>query len=188
MAKCPSCNTRKGKRKCLIYDTYICSLCCGNIRKEETCSACVYYQPPKRKYSEVPAYTPQYMVDNPELESYSNAIEGTLCTLDLENDSQLRDSHAIAILESLIDIYYYKDDQIQTDKDIVSLGVRRVDDAIKKDLPDFDSEILVKVLSLLRFVAQRRTQGHREYMEVIHQYVGLRIDTGMRLLRADVGR
>ena len=54
MAKCPICNSRKGKRKCLISDSFICSLCCGNIRKAETCLGCTFYQKPKRKYNEVP--------------------------------------------------------------------------------------------------------------------------------------
>lgn len=188
MAKCPSCDTRKGKRKCLIFDDFICSLCCGNIRKEETCLGCIYYQPPKRKYTEVPSYTLKDMLDNPELEPYSNTIEGTLCALDQEHGYRLRDSDAISILESLIDIYHYKDDQVQTDRDIISIGVKQVEHSIKNDLPDFDDEILVKVLAVLRFVARRRTQGNREYMRVIHQYVGQRIDSGVRLLGSDFPR
>lgn len=92
MAKCPSYDTCKGKRKCLIFDDFICSSCCGNIRKQATCSGCIYYQSLKRKYNELPFYTVQYMADNPELERYSNTIEGTLCALDQEYDYRLRDS------------------------------------------------------------------------------------------------
>ena len=66
MAKCPVCNSRKGKRKCLIADSSICSLCCGNTRTAETCANCVFYQKPRRKYSEVPAYTVSEMDGNTE--------------------------------------------------------------------------------------------------------------------------
>lgn len=44
MSKCTICLTRKGERKCLITNTFICSLCCGQTRKEDTCSSCWYFQ------------------------------------------------------------------------------------------------------------------------------------------------
>jgi hypothetical protein len=128
------------------------------------------------------------MADSPELERYSNTIEATLCVFDQENDYRLSDSDAISILESLIDIYYFKDTQVQTDRDIIFLGVKHIERSIKEDLPDFDDEILVKVLAVVRFVARRRTQGSREYMRMIHQYVGQRIDSGVRLLGGDIPR
>lgn len=62
MAKCIICSTKKGKRKCQITDGMICSLCCGNTRIEETCSECTYYQKPKRKYNEVPSYSPSDII------------------------------------------------------------------------------------------------------------------------------
>ena len=102
MAKCPICNTRKGKRKCLIADGLICSLCCGNTRTEKACSKCVFYQKPKRKYNEVPAYSVSEMDGNMELESYGNSIEGALCAYDIENEGKLNDSDAIRIIELLI--------------------------------------------------------------------------------------
>ena len=120
----------------------------------------------------MPSYAPQDMVDHPELERYSNTIEATLCAFDQENDYRLSDSDAISILESLIDTYHYKDNQAQTDRDIISLGVKYIDESIKEDLSDIDNEILVKVLAVVGFVARRRTQGSREYMTMIHQYDG----------------
>jgi len=54
---------------------------------------------------------------------------------------------------------------------------------ITKDLPNIEQEILVKILGVICFVADRRTKFGREYMTVIHQYVGQRLDTGIRALR-----
>jgi hypothetical protein len=35
MAKCPACQTRKGKRKCPALEDLICSVCCGTKREKE---------------------------------------------------------------------------------------------------------------------------------------------------------
>jgi len=50
-------------------------------------------------------------------------------------------------------------------------------------LHEVSNEIIVKILGVIRFVAKRRTKYGREYMNIIHQYVGQRIDTGIRILR-----
>ena len=183
MAKCPVCNSRKGKRKCLIVDGLICSLCCGNTRKEDACSECIFYQKPKRKYNEVPAYSISEMDGNPKLESYGNAIEGALCAYDIENEGKLNDNHAIRIIELLIDKHHFQDQKIDLEHQIVVNGVNYVDKSIREDLKDIESEDLVKVLGVIRFVAKRRTKLGREYMTVIHQYVGQRIGSGIRILR-----
>ncbi len=75
MAKCTICNSRKGKRKCLLSDSFVCSLCCGNTRTEEACSECGFYQKPKRQYNEVPAYFVSEMDGNMELESYGTPLK-----------------------------------------------------------------------------------------------------------------
>ncbi len=175
MAKCPICNSRKGKRRCLITDSLVCSLCCGNTRKAETCLECGYYQKPKRKYNEVPAYSVSEMDGNVELESYGNTVEGALCSYDIENENKLNDSDAIRIIELLIDIYYFKDQQIDTKSQIITNGVNYIEDAIKNDLKNVNNEIIVKILGVIRFVAKRRTKNRREYMKIVHQYVGPRI-------------
>ena len=76
MAKCPICNSRKGKRQCLIAGSPVCSLCCGKIRKPDLCLECRFYRKPKRKYNDVPAYSVSEMDGNLELEAYGNVIEG----------------------------------------------------------------------------------------------------------------
>lgn len=183
MAKCSICNSRKGKRKCLIADGLVCSLCCGNTRTEEACSECVFYQKPKKKYNEVPAYSVSEMDGNIELESYGNSIEGALCAYDIENEGKLNDSDAIRIIELLIDKYHFQDQEIEQEHQTVVNGVNYVDKSIREDLKDVENEKIVKVLGVIRFVAKRRTKTGREYMNVIHQYVGQRVGSGMRILR-----
>lgn len=183
MAKCPICDSRKGKRKCLIADGLICSLCCGNTRTEEACSECVFYQKPKKKYNEVPAYSVYEMDGNIELESYGNSIEGALCAYDIENEGKLNDSDAIRIIELLIDKYHFQDQEIEQEHQTIVNGFNYVDKSIREDLKDVENEKIVKVLGVIRFVAKRRTKTGREYMNVIHQYVGQRVGSGMRILR-----
>ncbi len=183
MAKCAICNSRKGKRKCLISDNLICSLCCGNTRTEEACSECVLYKKPKKQYNAVPAYSPSDMDGNIELESYGNSIEGALCAYDIENGQKLNDSDAIRIIELLIDKYHFKDQEMDKEHQILVKGVNYVDKAISEDLNNAKNDEIVKVLGVIRFVAKRRTKIGREYMTVIHQYVGQRIGSGLRVLR-----
>jgi hypothetical protein len=183
MAKCPICDSRKGKRKCLIVDALICSLCCGNTRTEEACSECVFYHKPKRKYNEVPAYSVSEMDGNMELESYGNSIEGALCAYDTENGGKLKDTDAIRIIELLIDKYHFHDKQMDQEHTIIVDGVNYVEKFIVEDLKDVKNEEIVKILGVIRFVARRRTKIGREYMAIIHQYVGQRIGSGIRILQ-----
>ena len=183
MAKCPICNSRKGKRQCLLAGDPVCSLCCGKTRKPDLCLECRYYQKPKRQYNDVPKYSVSEMDGNMKLEAYGNAVEGALCSYDIENGNNLKDSDAIKIIEFLIDLHHFEDQQIDTDNRIIADGVDYVEEAIRKDLPKVSNEIIVKILGVIRFVAKRRTKIGREYMNIIHQYVGQRIDTGVRIFR-----
>jgi hypothetical protein len=182
MAKCPICDSRKGKRQCAIANGLVCSLCCGTIRKEDLCLNCSYYQKPKRKYNEVPSFTASQMEASGQLNDYSNAIEGALCAYDIENNKSLKDADAIKIIEMLIDKYYFKDTQINCDDPYLLAGFNFIDAVINEDLADIDELVLVKILAVICFVAKRRTRTGREYMNVIHQYVGQRIGSGIRVL------
>ena len=122
------------------------------------------------------------MDGNMELESYGNSIEGALCAYDEENENKLSDHDAIQIIESLIDIYHFKDQHIKEDNILVSNGIKYLNNAISEDLNDLSEDVLVKLLGVIRFVARRRTKNSREYMNIIHQYVGQRIASGIRVL------
>lgn len=182
MAKCPVCDSRKGKRQCAVANGLVCSQCCGTIRKEDVCLNCSYYQKPKRKYNEVPSFTIGQMHASLDLTDYSNAIEGALCAYDSENNKSLNDAGAIKILELLIDKYYFKDAEPNCEDPFLLAGFNFVDVVIRKDLADIDELELVKVLNILYFVAKRRTKTGKEYMNVIHTYVGPRIGPGARVL------
>lgn len=160
----------------------ICSLCCGTSRSEDACMECAYYQKPKRKYNEVPKFTTIQMENDTQLSDYSNVIEGALCSYDIELENKLQDGDAIKILELLLDKYHFSDTKMETNDPMLISGFQYVDEAIEKDMPQIDPETLVKVLGVIRFVANRRTKIGREYMSIIHQYVGQRIDTGVRVL------
>lgn len=188
MAKCPICNSRKGQRPCLIATGPVCSFCCGNTRQPDSCSECRFYQKPKRSYNDVPAFAVTEMDGDFELASYSNAIEGALCAFDVKNKNGLQDSDAISIIEALIDLHYFGDNKTkdESDSQLIVNGVDFVERAIKTDLHNVDNEEIVKILGVVRFVARRRAKSAitgREYMNVIHRYVGLRIGPGMQALR-----
>jgi len=80
-------------------------------------------------------------------------------------------------------MHHFGDQQIVTESKTIANGVNYVEKAIRKDLHEVSNEIIVKILGVIRFVAKRRTKYGREYMNIIHQYVGQRIDTGIRILR-----
>ncbi len=183
MAKCSLCNSRKGKRKCLTSDTMICSLCCGESRNNNMCAGCSYYQKPKRKYNELPKFTTIQMEKDTKLADYANVIEGALCSYDIELENELKDKDAIKILELLLDKYHFLDQKTEIDDQLQISGFDYVEKAITKDLPNIEKEILVKTLGVIRFVAIRRTKFGREYITIIHQYVGQRLDTGIRVLK-----
>jgi hypothetical protein len=177
MAKCPVCNSRKGKRQCVIMNALVCSLCCGTIRKEEACSGCSYYQKPKRKYNEVPAFTTNQVHESEQLTGYSNALEGAFCTYDVENNRTLKDADVAQILELLLDKYHFKDAEINADSPFLLAGFNFVDTVIGKDLAGIEEQELVKLLSVLHFVVKKLSKTGKEYMNVIHQYVGHKTDS-----------
>jgi hypothetical protein len=123
------------------------------------------------------------MNGNIELESYGNSIEGALCAYDKENGEKINDSDAIRIIELLIDKYHFQDQQMDQENQIIVDGVNYIDKSIREDLKDVGNEEIVKVLGVIRFVARRRTKIGREYMTVIHRYVGQRVGSGIRMLQ-----
>ncbi len=179
MAKCPICDSRKGKRQCAIANGLVCSLCCGTIRKEDACLNCSYYQKPKRKYNEVPSFTTNQVHDSEQLTGYSNAVEGAFCAYDIENNKTLTDADVINILERLIDKHYFKDAETNCDSPFLSAGFNFVDAVISKDLAGIDEQDLVKLLSVLYLVVKKLTKTGKEYMNVIHTYAGPKTDSDM---------
>ncbi|MGZ5050281.1 MAG: hypothetical protein ACXWF8_02720 [Methylobacter sp.] len=172
MAKCPVCDSRKGKRQCAIANGLVCSICCGTIRVEESCSNCAYYQKPKRKYNEVPSFTTNQVHASEQLTAYSNTLEGAFCIYDVENKKILKDADVVKILELLMDKYHFKDVEINCDSPFVLAGFNFVDTVIGKDLAGIEEQELVKLLSVLHYVVKKLSKTGKEYMNIIHQYAG----------------
>ena len=111
MAKCSICNSRKGKRKCKIDETFICSLCCGQTRNIAKCEGCSFFKNANqsRNYRKVPFYEINQMSDSMELQDISNTIESILCGFELKCEELFNDKTAIGLLELFFDKYYFKD-------------------------------------------------------------------------------
>nr|VFJ52380.1 MAG: hypothetical protein BECKDK2373C_GA0170839_10369 [Candidatus Kentron sp. DK] len=171
MAKCNLCNARKGKRQCKMTDGTVCTLCCGQNREAASCAGCVFYQAPQRPYHEVPAYSVTEVHDNENLLNQSQVIEHALCVYDNETGGKMRDSHAIRILELLLDKYHFAEDNGIEDEYLRG-GFACVNAAMEKGLEEMENEEKAKMLSIIRLVARRRTDIGKEYMEIIHKYTG----------------
>lgn len=184
MAKCSVCNSRKGKRKCQLVNGMVCSLCCGQTRRKEECQGCGYYKEtiPRKNYNQIPSYSTMTMASDPELQERSNAIEGALCSFDNETGNRIRDKDAIRILELLQDKYYFKEEVPRISDPMIERGFNLVKDVIETDLEDVSEAELSKILGVIRFVAKRRGQGGRDYLSIIHTYVGERVGKGIRAL------
>ncbi len=184
MAKCSACNSRKGKRKCQLVEGMICSLCCGQTRRKEACEGCVFYRDivPRKNYNEIPKYSPQNMENSSHLQDYSNAIEGSLCAFDNETGNQIKDEVAIRIIELVLDKYYFKEEILDFSNKTIEQGFYKVKDVLETDLSHLPDKELVKILAVIRFVAKRRARGGRDYLSIIHSYVGERVAPGMRII------
>lgn len=182
MAKCSICNSRKGKRLCKISETAICSLCCAETRKKETCTGCPHYRDPKpqNKYTDLPMFSLQRMEHDYDLQDYGNAIESTLCAFDQSMGNMLTDKTALGILELLLEKYHFKKQVLMPEDNLLAKGFPLVESTIKSDLPDIADETIEKLLGTIYFVAKRRSKGNREYLDFIHEYVGIRVAKGMR--------
>ncbi len=183
MARCPVCHSRKGKRQCLITNEFVCSLCCGETRKDDLCEDCVHYRSPKlrRKYHDIPGYSVPEMDANGELQGYGNIIESALCAFDRFSEHTLGDEVILRVLALLLDDYHFNDTDIVCEDKTVEEGYKRLVRAIEEDLPDISDEIITKIISTIYFVARRRTEGHREYLDFIHSYIGSRIASGVQV-------
>ncbi len=184
MAKCSICKTRKGKRKCKIENAFVCSLCCGQSRSADECTDCSFYKDDstKRNYRKIPFYGTQQMSDSIELQDISNVIESSLCKFDTETENNFTDKMALQLLELAFDKYYFKDLELNFSNPALKSLFKRISQIIEKELSDTPLEKLVKILASIYRSIQRRTNGRREYLEFIQEYVGVRVGSGIRML------
>lgn len=184
MAKCPICNSRKGKRKCLAHDSFVCSLCCGENRTSENCSGCSYYKKASeiRNYRKIPFYSTQQMSDSMELQNVANTIESILCLFDAESETGFTDRSSQRLLELILDHYHFKDSSLSISDPSLKNQCERMFQMIENDLPETSHDTRVRVLGSVYRSLQRRTKGGREYLDFIQQYVGPRVGPGARAM------
>jgi hypothetical protein len=78
--------------------------------------------------------------------------------------------------------YHYRASPSLCNEDLLREGFEMVIRAISSDLAEVSDEVIVRILGVIHFVARRRSRAGREYLDVIRQYVGLRVGPGMGLL------
>lgn len=182
--KCPVCESRKGKRGCLLTTSCICSQCCGTQRKQETCVPCGYFKEPKRDYKNVPAYSPSEMDGDFDRQHIANIIESKISSFDAKNHAQMRDDTALRIIEALLDFYHFNQHDRESDDDLINAGYHEVF-APLENIVHTSREEITKILAAIYFVARRRTKGRREYLDFIKQYVGVNVGSAMRAIPMD---
>lgn len=184
MAKCSVCNSRKGKRKCKVNATCICSLCCGQTRNIAKCEGCSFSNNANqsRNYRKVPFYGTNQMSDFMELQDISNTIESILCGFELKCEELFNDRAAIALLEQFFDKYYFKDLELNFGTTAEKELFNEMDAIVEQDLSSITKEQCIKVMASIYRSIQRRTNGGREYLQFAQQYVGARVVSGPRAL------
>lgn len=180
--KCPVCTSKKGKRGCLLTTSCICSQCCGTNRKKETCHPCSYYQEPRRDYKNIPCYSPSEMNNDFGRQDIANVIESAISSFDHKSGDNLHDDLAILIVERLLDHYHFKQPYNDLNDELLAKGYRYIFGILEDELKDEPYEEITRILSAIYFVAKRRSQGGRQYLDLIRQYVGIRVDSGMRVM------
>jgi len=185
MAKCSICNSRKGKRKCMAEDSFVCSLCCGQSRTLDKCTGCSFYKNASlnRNYRKVSYYGTQQMSDSIDLQDISNVVESILCKFDVEAENEFKDKTALQLLELAFDKYHFNDSELSFSDFTLKIQFGRMLQIIEEDLSDTSKEQLVKVMGTIYRSIQRRTTGGREYLTFAQQYVGARVGHGARALQ-----
>ncbi|MCK5783902.1 MAG: hypothetical protein KAH06_05610 [Desulfobacterales bacterium] len=185
MAKCPICNARKGKRKCLFQESFICSLCCGETRSAEKCDGCAYFVDTRaiRNYKKVPHYALPRMSDDIRLQDEADVIESAFCQFDNQLDGRPDDHFFMKIAELLMDRYHFKDGKLNFANNLEEQGFTAIDKIIQKDLASLPPDEIAKLLGTIYRSILRRAGKGRDYINFIQEQVGLRVAKGIRVIK-----
>ncbi|MBI2895532.1 MAG: hypothetical protein HYY06_18390 [Deltaproteobacteria bacterium] len=187
MGKCPLCGSRKAKRQCNARAAPICPLCCGTSREPAACEGCTFFRAPARRYDTLPRCPTQEMDGSTHLQQIAFPAEAAVCSLDRDHEFALRDAQAIAIFELLLDLYAFGDSRESLASPIHTLQCGSVLDIVERELRPYDPATIARVLATVRFVACRRASGGRHHIDVLHQYCGAFVSTGVGLRILDDG-
>ncbi len=123
------------------------------------------------------------MSNDPKLQDVANVIESTICQFDEKQNNNLDDNIVLRIIELLLDKHYFNDEKIAYKNKLEEEGANSIDQAINEELKNPSSEDLSKILGTIYRSVKRHTSGHREYLDFIHDHVGIRLGKGARLIR-----
>jgi hypothetical protein len=121
------------------------------------------------------------MEDDFERQHIANIIESAISSFDLKQNDQMHDDMAIRIIERMIDYYYFNEPFSQLNDEVLTAGYYDAINSVENSVNESHEEI-TKVLGAIYFVAKRRTQGKREYLDFIRKYVGISVGKGIRAL------
>jgi hypothetical protein len=190
MAKCCICSRVKGKRKCGAFNGFVCSACCGTSRGKTTCAGCSFYKPAseKRRYEKTLYFSTHQMAESPQLEDAGNVMEGAMCGFDLAHDRMLKDGFYKNVTERLLDLYAFGDRELSFSDDLEKEGFLFIESAIHEDLDGLAPEVLAKIIGAVYRSVKRHANGNygsREYIDFVHQHVGIRVAGGVRALTSE---
>lgn len=117
-----------------------------------------------------------------KLEDIGNVIESTLCKMALESRELFQDKDAIKLIELFFNKYHFKDNELQFADTVEQNNFFKIVEVCQQDLASTSQEDLVKVMAAVYRSIQRRTNGHREYLQFAQNYVGIRIAPGARVI------
>jgi len=100
----------------------------------------------------------------------------------MESDDEFTDKTALSLLELAFDKYHFQDSEKSLDKSPLKAQLEQMIKLIENDLPDISNEEILKVLATIYRSIQRRTNGGREYLDFVQQYVGSRVGQRARAL------
>jgi hypothetical protein len=170
MAKCFTCNSKKGKRKCVDTVTLICSECCGTARNKLKCAGCSFYKDEalNRNYKNIPYFPLQDLKNDFEIQNIAEIIERDLCVIDREND--INDVIAKKFIELLLDKYYFGDEPVIFRNEFEKQGFLMIDTDLKYKFPAVSNEMIFKVLGSIWRSINRHEGRRREYLDFINQF------------------
>ena len=178
MAKCTLCKSRKGKRKCKVTETFICSLCCGETRTQEKCEGCSFFRAASanRNYRRVPFYSIQEMSDSFVLGEISDVIETALCRVWAADGKNVNDRTVSRLVELMLDKYHFNDEKQQIDDPVLAAGYQQFSRTIREELSQVSAEKLVKTLAAVYRSIRRRTMGGSSYLQFVSRFTGVGYD------------
>ena len=190
MAKCCICSRVKGKRKCIAFNGFVCSACCGTFRSESTCAGCSFYKPTSemRRYDKAQYFSTHEMAESLQLQDAGDAIEGAICGFDFAHDRMLNDGFYKNVTERLLDLYAFGDRKIPFSDDLEKEAFACIESAIKEDLAELAPAVVAKIVGAVYRSVKRHANGNyggRGYIDFVRQHVGIRVADGVRAFTSE---